>query len=122
MSSEFEDGDSSEDGDYPSEEWNGIEDSEGAEEPSEELVAGVEVNPKPATGKSVRVSTLSNHSILKSVCTSPFTERERRRFRSYDQAYETAQRSSQSVRTSIPATLEIIHKKQNVRTKYWSHC
>lgn len=84
MASEFLDSDSTEDGDYPSEEWNGIEDSEGDEEPLAGLVAEIEVNPKPATGKPVRVSTLSNHSILKSVCTSPFTERERRRFRGYD--------------------------------------
>ena len=94
MSSEFKDSDSTENGDYPSEEWNGIEDSEGAEEPPAGLVAEIEVDSKPATGKFVRVSTLSNHLILKSVCTSPSTERERRRFRGYDQAYETAQRSS----------------------------
>ena len=90
MSSEFNDSDSTEDGDNPYEEWNGIEDLEGDEEPPAGLVAEIEVNSKPATGKSVRVFTLSNHSILKSVCTSPFTERERRRFRGYDQANETA--------------------------------
>ena len=94
MSSEFKDSDSTEDGDYLSEEWNGIEDSERDEEPPTGLVAEIEVNPNPATGKSVRVSTLSNHLILKSVCTSPSTERERRRSRGCDQAYETAQRSS----------------------------
>jgi hypothetical protein len=97
VSSEFNDTDSTEDGDYPCEEWNGIEDSEEGEEPRAGLVAEIEVNPNPATGKPVRVPTLSNHSILQSVCTPPFTEiryRERQRFRGYDQAYETAQRSS----------------------------
>ena len=97
MSSEFNDSDSTEDGDYACEEWNGIEDSEGDEEPPVGLVAGIEVNPKLATGKPFRVSTLSNRSILKSVCTPPSTEsraRGRERFRGYGQAYETAQRSS----------------------------
>ena len=65
MSSEFDDSDSTEDGDYHSEEWNGIEDSGGDEEPPAGLVAEIEVTPKPATGKPVRVPTLSNHSILK---------------------------------------------------------
>lgn len=51
MSSEFNDSDSTEDDDHPYEEWYGIEDSEGDEEPPAGLVAEIEVNPKPATGK-----------------------------------------------------------------------
>ncbi|EDR08399.1 uncharacterized protein LACBIDRAFT_297002 [Laccaria bicolor S238N-H82] len=49
VSSESNDSDSTEDGDYPDEEWNGIEDSEGDEEPPAGLVAEIEINPKPAT-------------------------------------------------------------------------